>query len=76
MSDAEVDPVAQGASVLERLVEQPGGPELLEVAAARGDIELVGGAVRDLLLGRVPRELDVVVAEDAPGLAQRAGRAL
>ncbi len=69
MSDAEVDPVAQGARVLERLVEQPGGPELLEVAAARGDIELVGGAVRDLLLERVPRELDVVVAEDAPGLA-------
>lgn len=69
MSDAEVDPVAQGARVLERLAEQPGGPELLEEAAVREDIELVGGAVRDLLLGRDPRELDVVVAEDAPGLA-------
>ena len=70
MSDAEVDPVAQGARVLERLAEQPGGPELLEVAAAREDVELVGGAVRDLLLGRAPRELDVVVADDAPGLAR------
>ncbi len=48
----------------------PGGRSCWKLAAARGDIELVGGAVRDLLLGRVPRELDVVVAEDAPGLAQ------
>ena len=58
-----------GASVLERLLEQPGGPELLELARGREDIELVGGAVRDLLLGRPPRELDVVVGADAPALA-------
>ncbi len=30
----------------------------------------MGGAVRDLLLGGVPRELDVVLAADAPALAQ------
>jgi tRNA nucleotidyltransferase (CCA-adding enzyme) len=47
--------------VLEQLRGLPGGEALLEVATGRGDVELVGGAVRDLLLGRKPRELDVVV---------------
>jgi tRNA nucleotidyltransferase (CCA-adding enzyme) len=60
---------AEGAAVLERLSEEPGGRELLEVAGTRGGIALVGGAVRDLLLGGRPRELDVVVAGDAPALA-------
>jgi tRNA nucleotidyltransferase (CCA-adding enzyme) len=50
-----------GATVLAGLRELPGGRELLEEAAARDGVELVGGAVRDLLLGRTPRELDVVV---------------
>ncbi len=65
-----------GAKVLERLREQPGGPELLELARGRADMELVGGAVRDLLLGRDPRELDVVVAGDAPTLARTLGERL
>ena len=30
------------------------------------DVALIGGAVRDLLLGRPPKELDVVVSAD-PG---------
>jgi tRNA nucleotidyltransferase (CCA-adding enzyme) len=55
--------------VLEQLRYLPGGEALLDVAAGRGDVELVGGAVRDLLLGRTPRELDVV-ADDALPLAQ------
>src|SRR6478672_9837470 len=59
-----------GAAVLERVAELPGGPELLRVAAGRGDVELVGGATRDLLLGTRPRELDVVVGTDAHGLAR------
>jgi tRNA nucleotidyltransferase (CCA-adding enzyme) len=59
-----------GATVLERLRQQPGGPELLELAEGRDDVELVGGAVRDLLLERTPRELDVVAAADAPALAR------
>jgi len=63
-------PEAAGARVLERLRAQFGGPELLELAEEREDVELVGGAVRDLLLERAPRELDVIVGEDAPGLAQ------
>ena len=66
-----------GVDVLERLPEQPGGPELLALGEGREDTYLVGGAVRDLLLGRAPRELDVVVvggsesafADVAPGFA-------
>ena len=55
---------------LERLREQPGGRELINLARGRTDIELVGGAVRDLMLGRTPRELDVVVeGELSPGPA-------
>lgn len=67
MSEADID---SGTQVLERLRQQPGGPELLELAKGREDMELVGGAVRDLLLKRPPRELDVVVSRDAPALAQ------
>ncbi|HEY3866296.1 MAG TPA: hypothetical protein VGL54_09465 [Solirubrobacteraceae bacterium] len=59
-----------GVEVLEALQEQPGGPQLLELADGRSDVELVGGAVRDLLMGGTPRELDVVVADDAAGFAK------
>ncbi|HEY4895536.1 MAG TPA: hypothetical protein VII01_05560 [Solirubrobacteraceae bacterium] len=48
--------------VLERLPRLPGGAELLALARGRPDIALVGGAVRDLLLGLRPRELDVTLA--------------
>jgi tRNA nucleotidyltransferase (CCA-adding enzyme) len=58
-----------GQTVLERLPELPGGRELLDLAADREDVELVGGAARDLLLGRAPRELDVVVTGDASSFA-------
>jgi tRNA nucleotidyltransferase (CCA-adding enzyme) len=47
------------ADPLERLPALPGGSELL--AAAQPGVHLVGGAVRDLLMGTRPRELDVVV---------------
>jgi tRNA nucleotidyltransferase (CCA-adding enzyme) len=60
---------AQGAAVVEALAELPGGAELLDTAKRRPDIALVGGAVRDLLIGRKPRELDVTVAEDSAKLA-------
>ncbi len=76
MSEAAIDLLAQGAKVLERLEHQHGGRELLELAKGRDDMELVGGAVRDLLLERSPRELDVVVAHDAPALAQALARRL
>jgi tRNA nucleotidyltransferase (CCA-adding enzyme) len=48
------------APLLERLVEQPG-------------VHLVGGAVRDLLMGGAPSELDLVVEGDAAALAARLG---
>jgi tRNA nucleotidyltransferase (CCA-adding enzyme) len=65
-----------GAEVLEALEDQPGGPQLLELADGRGDVELVGGAVRDLLLGGTPRELDVVVGDDAAAFAAELARRL
>jgi tRNA nucleotidyltransferase (CCA-adding enzyme) len=65
-------PVAAPEIVLEQLRGLPGGEVLLEVAAKRSDVELVGGAVRDLLLGRGPRELDVVVGGDEQTFAQDA----
>jgi tRNA nucleotidyltransferase (CCA-adding enzyme) len=66
-----VDELAfDGAVVIARLGTLPGARELLQLAAERRDVELVGGSVRDLLLGREPRELDVVVGEDAAGAAR------
>jgi tRNA nucleotidyltransferase (CCA-adding enzyme) len=55
--------------VLARLCELPGGRELLDVASRHDAVELIGGAVRDLALGRTPRELDVVVGDDAEAFA-------
>ncbi len=65
-----------GRSVLERLRELPGGDRLLAAAHAHdGEVELVGGAVRDILLGGLPRELDVVVEGDMRAFAEKlAGR--
>jgi tRNA nucleotidyltransferase (CCA-adding enzyme) len=59
--------------LLERLGRLPCGRRLLDAAAAVDGVHLVGGAVRDLLLGRDPRELDVVVEGDSADLAQRLG---
>ena len=51
-------------------------PELEAVrAAAREPVYLVGGAVRDLLLGRPRADVDLVVAGDAAALAARLGGA-
>ena len=61
------------ADLLGRLHAQPGGSELL--AAATPGAFLVGGAVRDLLLGRHPRELDVVVEGEAAAVRPLCGTA-
>ncbi len=61
--------VLDGQAVLSALTDLPGGPELLDLASKREDVELVGGAVRDISLERTPRELDVVVGSDAQGFA-------
>ena len=61
-------------TVLQGLRELPGGRELLDISHERDDVELVGGAVRDLLLGRLPRELDVVVDDRAQAFAEQVAR--
>jgi tRNA nucleotidyltransferase (CCA-adding enzyme) len=49
-------------------------PELASVRdAAEGAVYLVGGAVRDLLLGRGRADIDLVVEGDAAALAERLG---
>lgn len=60
--------------VLAQLDALPGG-RVLRRAAAEGSAPayLVGGAVRDLLLGRAPRELDVAVEGDPEGLVGALG---
>jgi tRNA nucleotidyltransferase (CCA-adding enzyme) len=62
-----------GPSLLERLRTLPCGQRLLDAAAGQDRVYLVGGAVRDLLLEREPRELDVVVEGDVDALAARLG---
>ena len=57
----------------ERLRALPCGRRLLEAADGMDGVHLVGGAVRDLLLGREPRELDVVVEGDVEAVARRLG---
>jgi tRNA nucleotidyltransferase (CCA-adding enzyme) len=61
---------ARGGEVLDALRSLPGGQQLLALAQQRDDLALVGGAVRDLLLERTPRELDVVLAGDVASFAR------
>lgn len=70
-------PTRDGAVVLERVRGLPGGSELLALADEYPEeVELVGGAVRDIMLGRSPRELDVVVAGDALAFARELAKRL
>jgi tRNA nucleotidyltransferase (CCA-adding enzyme) len=63
-------PTSDGGVVLERVRRLPGGPELLDLAKEHGgSVELVGGAVRDIMLGSRPRELDVIVDSGVEQLA-------
>jgi|HubBroStandDraft_3_1064219.scaffolds.fasta_scaffold01278_3 tRNA nucleotidyltransferase (CCA-adding enzyme) len=78
---APADPIRVGAedgpAVLERLHTLPGARELLATAEQHdGAVELVGGAVRDIMLGRSPRELDVVVESDSHAFAHTLARRL
>ncbi len=66
-------PVA--SDLLDRLAALPCGARLLDAAQGVPAVHLVGGAVRDLLLDREPRELDVVVEGDVGALAERLGGA-
>ena len=58
--------------LLELMARAPGAQAVLDALAGEPGVHVVGGAVRDALLGRVPRELDVVVEGDAVAVARRA----
>ena len=51
--------------LLERLQRAPGAEIVLAAVGGEPGVHVVGGAVRDALLGRVPHELDLVVEGDA-----------
>jgi tRNA nucleotidyltransferase (CCA-adding enzyme) len=58
--------------VLTRLQQAPNAELVLGAVADEPGVHVVGGAVRDALLDRVPRELDLVVEGDAVAVARRA----
>ena len=59
--------------LLERLRPHPA----LDALAGEPGVHVVGGAVRDALLGRAPHELDLVVVDgDAAAVARRAAERL
>jgi tRNA nucleotidyltransferase (CCA-adding enzyme) len=70
MEAGDAHPTSDGGLLLRRLRDQPGGEELIALAGERGGIELVGGAVRDLMLGVRPRELDAIVYADVESCAR------
>ncbi|MGD0980277.1 MAG: hypothetical protein ABR946_02225 [Solirubrobacteraceae bacterium] len=61
----------RAAAVLDALARRPDGAALL--ALSDSGAAVVGGFVRDTLLGFEPREVDVVVDGDAEGFARRLG---
>jgi tRNA nucleotidyltransferase (CCA-adding enzyme) len=71
-------PTAPGAKILpmellDRLRALPAARPLLERLSDLSGVYVVGGAVRDLLLGGQPGDLDLVVEGDAAAVAQRLG---
>ena len=54
------------------LLARLGRPPAVAALDGEGAVYVVGGAVRDLLLGRTPHELDFVVEGDAVPVARRA----
>jgi tRNA nucleotidyltransferase (CCA-adding enzyme) len=58
-------------AALDALRADPCGARLLRTFAPDDGVHLVGGAVRDLLLERPPRELDLVVEGDVDAAAAR-----
>jgi tRNA nucleotidyltransferase (CCA-adding enzyme) len=59
------------AEALEALRALPCGPQLAGAFGPGDRVAVVGGAVRDLLLGRRPREIDLVVEGDVDDAARR-----
>ena len=63
-------------TVLEHLTGLTQGARLLTALDGLDGVHLVGGAVRDLALGRTPRELDLVAEHDGPAVARELARRL
>ena len=59
--------------LLDRLHAQPRLEPVLDALAEVPGVGGVGGAVRDALIGREPRDLDLVVDGDAEAVARRLG---
>jgi tRNA nucleotidyltransferase (CCA-adding enzyme) len=70
MRAVEVPPPAE---LLARLRALPAARPLLELLADVPGVYVVGGAVRDLLLGGRPADLDLVVEGDPSAVAERLG---
>ena len=66
----------EASRVVELLEGTPCGRRLLTSAAGGSGVWLVGGAVRDMVLGNAPRELDVAVEGDVTVLAEALGGAV
>ena len=66
----------EASAVVELLRDTPCGRRLLDADAGGSGVWLVGGAVRDMLLGNAPRELDVAVEGDVTPLARSLGGAV
>ncbi|MBA3408964.1 MAG: polya polymerase, partial [Solirubrobacterales bacterium] len=64
------------APLLERLRDLPSAGPVLAALDGERHVWAVGGAVRDLLLGSVPSDLDLVVEGDAVAVARRAAARL
>src|SRR4051794_41980678 len=60
--------------LLDRLRALPGAARVLDALADVPGVWVVGGAVRDALLGAQPRDLDIVGAGDVAALARRPRR--
>lgn len=70
----EIPPPPEMLDLVRRL--EPGRP-LIDRLAGHPGVHLVGGAVRDLLLGKAPTDLDLAVEGDAESLvAELGGRVL
>jgi tRNA nucleotidyltransferase (CCA-adding enzyme) len=65
--------VAPPAELIKRIQELPAARPLMRRIRADEPIYLVGGAVRDILLGGEPFDLDLVVEGDAAALAATLG---